>query len=85
MKNSAGLLTLNTMKKLSSRKVYRFEAAGVDIYDRRDNTPENGTLVRLTQPYGCPRNGTMGHYFVADAETNEFIGLVSGASLIENN
>jgi len=34
-----------------------------------------------TQPYGCPKNGTMGHCFVADASTGEFYGLVLLASL----
>lgn len=30
---------------------------------------------------GCPRNGTMGHTYVEDAETGEFYGLVLLASL----
>jgi hypothetical protein len=58
-----------------------FEAAGLDRFDKRAHTPADGTLVVKTQPYGCPRNGTMGHCFIADAGTGEFIGLVSLASL----
>lgn len=60
---------------------YVFEAVGWDRFDRRANTPKDGTVVVKTQPAGCPRNGTMGHCFVADAETGEFLGLVQTASL----
>lgn len=62
-------------------KVYVFQAVGMDIFDRKSSTPENGTRVVKTQPAGCPKNGTMGHCFVADAETGAFIGLVQMASL----
>jgi hypothetical protein len=37
-------------------------------------------IVRVVQPYGCPRNGTMGHCFVEN-RAGEFIGLVLVASL----
>lgn len=62
-------------------RVYRFEPCGWDIFDRRPHTPERGALVRKCQPFGCPRNGTMGHCYVEDAETGEFIGLVHKNSL----
>lgn len=65
---------------MASRR-YRFEPAGWDIFDRRENQPAAGTIVRKTQPAGCPKNGTMGHCFVEDAETGQFYGLVSQASL----
>ena len=48
---------------------YRFIPVGVDIWDRRENQPLAGTIVVKVQPAGCPRNGTMGHCFVADADT----------------
>lgn len=62
-------------------RVYRFQPVGLDVFDRRANQPEPGTLVVKTQPSGCPRNGTMGHCFVADADTGAFYGLVLVASL----
>jgi hypothetical protein len=61
---------------------FTFQPVGFDIFDRRENQPEPGTLVVKTQPAGCPRNGTMGHCFVADAETGAFYGLVLTASLV---
>lgn len=61
---------------------YTFRPVGLDVWDRRDNQPAPGTIVVKTQPYGTPRNGTMGHCFVADAETGKFYGLVLVASLV---
>lgn len=66
---------------MKRKRVYRFEAAGWDKVDRRAHTPEDGTEVFKTQPAGVPSNGTMGHCFVADAETGAFIGLVQVGSL----
>lgn len=60
---------------------YIFSPVGVDLWDRRGNQPQPGTLVEKTQPYGCPANGTMGHCFVKDSATGEFKGLVLEASL----
>ena len=62
-------------------QVYTFCAVGLDIWDRRDNTPPDGAQVVKVQPHGCPRNGTMGHCFVADSVTGSFLGLVQLASL----
>lgn len=62
--------------------IYIFRPVGFDIFDRRSNQPEPGTRVVKTQPAGCPRNGTMGHCFVADAQTGQFYGLVLVASLV---
>jgi hypothetical protein len=64
-----------------SKRRYTFEPVGLDIYDRRGNQPRPGTIVVKTQPHGCPKNGTMGHCFVADAETGHFYGLVLENSL----
>jgi hypothetical protein len=62
-------------------KVFIFEPVGFDVFDRRAHQPQRGTHVRKTQPYGCPRNGTMGHCYVEDAEDGTFYGLVLQASL----
>ncbi len=60
---------------------YEFVPTGWDVFDRRENQPHPGTLVRKCQPAGCPKNGTMGHCFVEDADTGDFYGLVLVASL----
>jgi hypothetical protein len=60
--------------------VYEFRACGWDRFDRRDNTPEDGTLVRVCSPRGCPPANTMGHAFV-ETLAGEFIGLVAVNSL----
>lgn len=67
---------------MARQRIFVFEAAGMDIFDRRAYTPTDGTLVVKTQPYGCPKNGTMGQCYIADAETGKFIGMVSQKSLI---
>jgi hypothetical protein len=62
--------------------VFEFHPVGVDLWDRRSHQPEPGARVVKTQPYGCPRNGTMGHCYVKDAETGVFHGLVLLSSLV---
>jgi len=61
--------------------VYRFEPVGWDVFDARPNQPKPGTLVVKVQPPGTPKNGTMGHCFVADAGDGTFYGLVHKNSL----
>ncbi len=60
---------------------YTFNPVGFDVFDRRASQPDPGAQVVKTQPAGCPRNGTMGHCYVEDAETGQFYGLVLTASL----
>ncbi len=66
--------------KVRKGSVYLFNAVGWDRFDRRDNTPKDGTMVRVIHPYGCPRPNTMGHAHVEGLD-GRFIGLVSTASL----
>lgn len=54
-------------------KVFIYSPVGLDLWDH--TTPEVGARVVKCQPHGCPTNGTMGHAFIADATTGEFIGL----------
>lgn len=63
-------------------RVYRFEAAGMDIFFPTKLAPPDGTLVVKTQPSGCPKNGTMGFCYIEDAATGEFYGLVLLNSLV---
>ena len=66
--------------KVRKGGVYRFEACGWDVFDCNSNTPENGTLVRVCHPHGCPAPNTMNHCHVESLE-GKFIGLVSCNSL----
>jgi hypothetical protein len=66
--------------KVRKGSVYVFEACLLDVADRRSNTPNNGTLVRVCHPHGCPPPNTMNHAHVETLD-GEFIGLVSCASL----
>ena len=61
-------------------QVYRYEPAGFDIFDPK-TTLRPGALVVKVQPYGCPKNGTMGQTYVGDSQTGTFIGMVALASL----
>jgi hypothetical protein len=54
-------------------KVFIYQPVGLDAWEHKG--PEAGTKVVKVQPHGCPRNGTMGHAYIADAETGKFIGL----------
>ncbi len=69
------------MKTPRTGSTWAFEAAGFDVFHRMAHTPEDGTLVRVVQPSGCPKNGTMGQCYVERADNGEFIGMVSIASL----
>jgi len=66
--------------RVRNKQVMIFNAVGFDIIDRRDYNPENGTVVRVCNPYGCPPPNTMGHCYIETLE-GKFIGLVSTASL----
>jgi hypothetical protein len=63
-----------------SRK-YRFEPVPFDQFVS-PRPFEAGRIVVKVQPYGCPRNGTMGMCYVGDAETGRFLGMVCKNSLV---
>lgn len=56
-----------------SARVYEYHPVGLDLFMANDPVPA-GTLVRKTQPPGCPRNGTMGHCYIETLD-GRFIGL----------
>jgi hypothetical protein len=64
------------------KTVYRFAPVGLDLFDPSARHPRAGTKVVKTQPVGVPKNGTMGHTYIEDAETGEFYGLVLLSSLV---
>lgn len=59
-----------------AKRTFTYEPVGMDVWDSGPAAPPRGTRVVQTQPAGCPKNGTMGHTFIADAETGKFYGLV---------
>jgi hypothetical protein len=65
-----------TMPKTKAVTTFVFEPVGWDLFAPTQLAPPAGTLVVKTQPSGCPKNGTMGHTYVADAKTGDFLGLV---------
>ena len=68
-------------KHIRAGKTYRFEAAGMDRYDRHPGTPVEGAVVRVVKsPRGTPPMGTMGHCYVEDL-AGKFLGLVLCSSL----
>lgn len=72
-----------TRKRWTEGHEYRLgPLAFMDATDARVK-PWEGHRVYVVQPHGCPRNGTMGHVYVEDAETGAFIGLVQENSLKE--
>lgn len=65
-------------------QILTFRACGWDVIDRRDNTPADGTRVRVCAPYGCPPPNAMNHCFV-ETLAGQFIGLVSCNSLTKES
>ncbi len=71
----------SAMPKTKTPTTFVFEPVGWDLFAPTALAPPKGTLVVKTQPSGCPKNGTMGHTYIADAKTGEFLGLVLLTSL----
>ncbi len=66
--------------KVRKGQVFTFQANGWDRFDRKENTPKDGTIVRVCTPYGCPPPNAIGHCFVETLD-GKFIDLVSTGSL----
>jgi hypothetical protein len=49
--------------KVRVGQTYIYSPNMLDKIDARTNL-QDGETVRVIQPFGCPRNGTMGHTFV---------------------
>ena len=57
-----------------------YEPAGYDRLEPQ-HRPEPGTIVVKVQPFGCPKNGTMRHCYIAPVENMSNYVLVQEASL----
>lgn len=89
-------MTTTRAPRVGSKRT--LQPAGIlDMFDDRV-TDHTGHTVELTQPFGCPRNGTMGMAYVdcvtcgaekarildIDPEKSRiFVGLVNIASLVK--
>lgn len=62
--------------KSTSKAEFRFVPVGMDAYRPTANAPAAGTIVVKVQPFGCPRNGTMGHCYVAPTNDRTNYALV---------
>jgi hypothetical protein len=60
---------------------YRFERAGWDLFDGRFELA-NGTVVKVINLPGAPPANAMGHCYIGDKDSGEFIGMVSTNSLV---
>jgi len=67
------------MAKVRVGSTYVFNASGMDIFDRRDYTPTDGTIVTVVNQYGCPKANTMGQCYIAIG--GKFVGMVDTSSL----
>jgi hypothetical protein len=67
------------MKTPRVNSIWKWKPVGMDIYDGHF-TLLVGTEVRVIQPYGCPKNGTMGHCYI-ETKSGQFLGLVCINSL----
>jgi len=52
----------------------------LDACDGRTNL-KSGDMVKVINVAGCPKANTMGHCYVGNSDTGEFIGLVCTNSL----
>ena len=68
---------------MSRPRTYTFKPNGWDLIFGIEGQPAPGTVVKKVQPFGCPKNGTMGHCYVvpADGTGNQYGVLVCLDSL----
>jgi hypothetical protein len=67
------------MNRVRTGCLYVLRPVGMDAGDSRVILWADH-IVRIVQPRGCPKNGTLGHCFV-ESRQGEFIGLVLVNSL----
>lgn len=67
--------------KAKKAKKYIYRPVMFDACDYSKLDLIDGATVVKIQPYGCPKNGTMGMCYVGHPETGQFIGMVCANSL----
>ena len=68
------------MAKVRVNSIYTYDPVILDRIDGRTNL-RVGDKVRVINVFGAPKANTMGHCYVGDVQTREFIGLVCTNSL----
>ena len=61
--------------------VYVYRPVMLDLYDGRTSL-KAGDVVKVIDVYGAPKANTMGHCYVGNRDTGEFIGMVCCNSLV---
>ena len=68
------------MKKVRVNAVYAYDPVLLDVIDGRTGL-KKGDKVRVVNLPGCPKANVMGHCYVANPATGQFIGMVCVGSL----
>lgn len=66
--------------RVRAGSLYFYNPVLLDVVDGRTNL-KKGDIVRVVNLNGAPPANTMGHCYVADPNTNDFIGMVACNSL----
>jgi len=67
--------------KVRAGAVYTFTPRGYDVVMPEHYDALPGQIVRVVNLPSAPKCNTMGHAHIVDAQSGEFLGLVSTASL----
>lgn len=73
------------MSRPRKNNVYVFQPCGMDRVMPEHYSATAGQRVRVIALPGCPRPGTMGQYHIEDATSGNFLGMVSGGSLVKED
>jgi hypothetical protein len=69
------------MKRVRAGSVYTFQPVMMDIVWSRHHSATAGERVRVINLPGAPKANTMGQCHIENAETGDFLGMVSVHSL----
>lgn len=68
--------------KVRRNAVYTFRRSGWDVMMPEHYSATDGQRVRVIQLPSAPPPNTMGQCHIEDAETGDFLGMVSTSSLV---
>lgn len=64
------------------KREYTYVPVGLDMFQGSPYGPLPGDTVVKVQPFGCPKNGTMGHAYAAPVDNPDNYRLVLLGSLV---
>lgn len=70
------------MRSKQTARLYRFEPVPFDLFFPTKGAPAAGAIVVKVQPFGCPKNGTMGNCYVAPPDDLRDVSMVMVNSLV---